>query len=1499
MSRAFFFLSLAFIALLTTILYHVVNKNQVDYRRAESCFAQKKFEKAIPLYEKLVKTGFKKEKVLKNLGLSYIETGQNRQALEILTQLFDDDSSNAEIALIVAGLHMEFKEFDKSISVCRIILKKHPDNLEARLYIARSLVALNRHVEAVSEYLSLLEKLKGHNVKIGNADEEQVRKELKDSLAWIEFKKEKGIAEKAELYFKQKKYADALKIYRALLEKDPGRLDIALKVSVIYMEIHDFRKAASCSRDILKKHPDCLEARLNLARMLVALGKHKEAVQEYMLLTGMLKGQNVKVCGLSEQELTREMDKVRSWIEKKPPVKVAQAKGQQRHDKGKPGAGPAALTNEQTLLFRKTEKHTGKKEFAEAADLYRKHLKTHPDDMRVRFKLAQVLSWAGKKKEAAEILESTLAPKERAPASGVVNPYESISDYKTRFELARILSYDAATRERALEQYKILLGQKPGDRQLRLEYAKTLGWAGNYTDAEKELKSLLALVPDDREACAELGTVYLYVKDYPGAEQIFEKLHSEMPGKPEYTLSLARSLNYGGKRDKALQIYKEYLAQSGAVAADIFTELGDLYLGMGKLKEAADAFGKALDLTPDSTETAKKYGLALSWSGEKDRALPVLLKIISASPRDREAGLELARIYYGKKKAQEGLSILEPLITEHPEDIELKIEAAGLEASLGHARKSRNHYNEALKYAEDSHKTDLSFAGMMNMWGDFYRIEKIYRDHLKSHPADTDVLLKRAWVLASSQRYEEAEGVFRTLLVEQSGFMTAIIGIAEIKLLEKNFPAAIEYAEKASGDPGFFPESQMIIGEARFLSGNYDSAIDAYQKLLDLPDFRLKALIGMGKAYLKIKDPKRAQELFQMAGSSFPDSIEARFWNTGKDTLSSDRYLKDLFDGREISAPELSEWGGLFASQGLKKNAIECYRKAIEKDPEYFPARISLAEALAANNQYDEAITLLGELYKEFPENSKILTLKARVLGWSKHYEESMGLYEELSALDPKDPLPRKEKARVATWAKLMDRAADHYDELLTPPVDKKLLDALSGLSPAGKSVELDAAVDRLRKEIGKKSVWQGFEEFKNTVEKPDSGIPPEMKSRLQLLLADLLPDYRIQKAAWLEKNAKRFTWNRHFISSKKTYEDLTGFTPGNEEAIFDYAQSLSTLRLYDESAEVYNKLLLIDPLHSLAQISLKRLKILSHPYLEADYSYWNEEGRGDLSRITRERTDLVADVPVGGGRGNLRIKRDWWTERPDFTGISYGAEGYTAEFDGMLSENVEAAGSYTRKNYYNNTFAARETGYIHGFFNLNDYTRLGVGYDRTDELYNFFCLEQGTQANNIWALLSLKPHRKWDIDASYRSITYSDNNSGYHSLLSLGYEFTDHPRIFKATLTGEARNTLNKSIYIYDGSQLFDIIHPYWTPQNYTAGSLTFEWRHDISKFYLSDSERHYYDIRLGGGIDSENNPQVKLEGEWHYEFSDHWTASLKGTLCRSPQWNAEGLWANLRYQF
>ncbi len=860
--------------------------------------------------------------------------------------------------------------------------------------------------------------------------------------------------------------------------------------------------------------------------------------------------------------------------------------------------------------------------------------------------------------------------------------------------------------------------------------------------------------------------------------------------------------------------------------------------------------------------------------------------------------LEMAGVLLKKGARREALSVLKELALKSPDDPEILLTLADVEAGLGHARKCRDLYVGFLKGHRKEEDVLLRFADQMNSWGDFYKTEAIYRRYLKDHPGDTGMWMKLASLLGSCERYEESEGIYRKLLFESQDNHQALLGLAKVKQKEKAFEAAKQYVDRFLRIRPDDPEGLLLKAEIAFLDKQYDRALEIYTKLAGVSSPSGQALVGMGKVRLEQGDLEEAKGCFRRALALDAQNVEARFYEAGPERRHSENFVAALLEAPDTSAAGLEDWARQYVSQGDYPIAVRFYEASLQRDPQYFPSQIGLAEALAIDHQYDRAVDHFKDLAGVFPGNRKILIGWARTLGWAKRYQESMGLYDQIHAFAPADPVPQKEKARTAVWAKRMNLALRTYDQLLEPPVDESLATALPPIIRGSENDVLGQKASKLSKRAEKGSLYEGYEAFSEDFEAVKTALPPAAKRRIEGELIRLLPVYALQKGVFLEKRAKHLAWNTRFTRALKGYKELTRFAPGNQEALWDYAQVQCALGLCDREATTYRKLLDVDKQHRLARRALKRVEIRRNPSIEPEYSFWSERGRDGLTDIDRHRFDLTLDVPVYC-RFHLRLTGHHWGERPSYTKESYGADGFTLALNAVLNPYVKGEAGWTKKVYRDDGFDNQDTGYVHVSANFWDYAQVGAGYDQTNELYNYFGIEQGIQADAWWMSIAVPVTRKLEVQGKARYLSYNDDNSGQHYLLEAGYALTDHPRLFKVAAFTEHRDTRKQDIYRYTGGRLVDITHPYWTPDDYYGGGLRFEWHHDLSRFFFCGSEKNDYSLKLALGADTEHNPSLQLTGDWHYDFLDHWTFKIEGLIHRSELWDAEGVWIKLRYRF
>lgn len=1024
--------------------------------------------------------------------------------------------------------------------------------------------------------------------------------------------------------------------------------------------------------------------------------------------------------------------------------------------------------------------------------------------------------------------------------------------------------------------------------------------------ADNRLLTQTSIVPEDQkisdfDARLALAKILSY-NDKTLTESLAEYniLMEQKPDALEIRLDMAKIFIRQNKYQDALS-HLNYLLSINPNDSEILSLIGNIYLYINRLKDAIIYYNKAFAANPSSYEIQKKLALAQSWDRSDENALPLLLDIHQKNPEDKEVTIELSRLYSRRKKQQKAFSLLEMLRARYPDDYDITAEMASIEASLGHAQKCRQLYIDALKMSDNNEKILLRYADAMNMWGDFYKIEKIYRDYLRTHPDSKDIMLKLAWSLVSSERYEEAEGMYRILLLDSPDMPEALLGMAKLKLMEKDYVGALAFSETfLLKKPGDF-EALSLKAKALSYLKKYEDASKTYDEIItrtDKKEIQIESLIGKGKIYLKQGDNKTARRYFEKAYELDAQSVSAQFYLTGIEHIASFDFINNIIEKEHTSTDRITKWAELYALHGLYKEAIMLYGVALKKDSEFFPASMGLAQMYAIDKQYRDALYLLADLDRNLPDTSKIMIWQARALAWSKDYSKSIETYRRIRQLNSKDPVPQKEMARVAVWGKMMDDADKYYKEMYTPPVDKELLETVKPALKSAENGRLLESLETLEKTVDKNLIYKGYERFSGDFESYRQTLPSNWRIHIEKALLELLPAYMIQKNAFLENRSKRFAWHKRFIHALESYEELIDASPGNQEAIFDYAQSECSLGLCEREEKTYKALLNIDPLHSLAGIAIERQKIRKSPYLEFNYNYWMEDGRGDLSQISRNRFDFTFKVPMFC-QYYAGITFHRWFENPWYNHKTYAADGYSLFLGGVVNPFIKGEAKWTYKKYSNSEISPRDTGHAFLWLNLKDYAHIGGGYEKADEIYNYFGIQQGAQSDSWWMGVRSDITRKLELNGKARFINYNDSNSGQHHQLSAGYAVTDHPRIFKVIMSGEYRNTQHENVSIYRGSSLINIIHPYWTPQNYTATGITFEWYHDYSKLFFCGNELRFYDIKVFFGTDTENNPSAKLEAELHHQFFDNWTIGIKGMINSSPQWNASGVWATLKYQF
>jgi tetratricopeptide (TPR) repeat protein len=296
---------------------------------------------------------------------------------------------------------------------------------------------------------------------------------------------------------------------------------------------------------------------------------------------------------------------------------------------------------------------------------------------------------------------------------------------------------------------------------------------------------------------------------------------------------------------------------------------------------------------------------------------------------------------------------LKVLLERFPDDDAILADAAGLAANSGHAARSRAFYERALsRFQGGDSPLALRYADHRQGWGDFYGAERTYREWLRSYPEDNAVRLRLAGLLASSQRYEEAEGIYRKMLTRNDRSLEALRGMAAVRLAAMDFGSAVDWADQALQiDPGDL-DALWIKADALFLTRRDGVAWRCTSPGRPSPT-GLPSLDPNGKIRFAPGIGKGRDQLFARGMKSASDNPPYRHLAAGKKAGSEPTFMDSL--AKQGLSPRGFPNGPRLREMGMKSAAVQPIVGRGKGRRLLFPP-LGLAEDLASESPIDPAI---------------------------------------------------------------------------------------------------------------------------------------------------------------------------------------------------------------------------------------------------------------------------------------------------------------------------------------------------------------------------------------------------------------------------------------------------------------------------------------------------------------------------------------------------------------
>jgi TolA-binding protein len=335
---------------------------------------------------------------------------------------------------------------------------------------------------------------------------------------------------------------------------------------------------------------------------------------------------------------------------------------------------------------------------------------------------------------------------------------------------------------------------------------------GKYEDAERLLDLLAQRYPYDsnmEQIRFLLARVYLGKGDSARAVREFERLRESNPFSryvPESNYYLALAMQKEGKRDRAIEMLKSYLARSGG--ENIYqaqVTLGGLYIGTGDFQNARKSIAALLRnyRARDGVEE-EVYSLGKQLYRKDASARQYLQQVVQRYPRSESAGKVL--ILFGDESFRKG-----------------------------NYRESEAYYRQYLSVPEREHASSVFLYRIISL----YRLG-LYRDVVRSSYDDNmppaDNFTKRLIVLWKGKSlYQTGEKIKAHEVLSQ--FRTSDLSVDDLIIVMKSALAAgdVKGAQKAvqylKSNRERYAEGLFTLGSFYDNAGDVESAQQYYGRI--------------------------------------------------------------------------------------------------------------------------------------------------------------------------------------------------------------------------------------------------------------------------------------------------------------------------------------------------------------------------------------------------------------------------------------------------------------------------------------------------------------------------------------------------------------------------------------------------------------------------------------------------------------------------------------------
>jgi Flp pilus assembly protein TadD len=351
------------------------------------------------------------------------------------------------------------------------------------------------------------------------------------------------------------------------------------------------------------------------------------------------------------------------------------------------------------------------------------------------------------------------------------------------------------------------------------------------------------------------------------------------------------------------------------------------------------------------------------------------------------------------------------IITRSKRDVERRPNSARAHAILGIAflnagqlTEAKSEFEAALGIDPHHYVAAANLARIETQTGNFEEAERIYTEIQRNDPKNSAPVVSLAFIAMKRQDWVSAERLLRDAIQMGHRALTARYHLAMVQLRLGKPREAISLLRSVARDEVRAPLIYEGLGAAYALNGDFHRAAVAFKTALSLAPASHNAVRGLTQVLLHLKLTDEAigllvDHLERMPRDHEARELLARAYVGRKKYRSAIAQLVHVFTEAEahqneaavLKARVANNIGVCFLRDGSRAQARRWFVKALDTGPEGGPLPYqNLARVYILNREYTEALELLEQCRKSFPDDQTTVRLIAGCLTRCGLYDQAV-----------------------------------------------------------------------------------------------------------------------------------------------------------------------------------------------------------------------------------------------------------------------------------------------------------------------------------------------------------------------------------------------------------------------------------------------------------------------------------------------------------------------------